>query len=90
MKNFDNKPRSQQIGDLFTYSLAPFLVEAAEELSNWFEFRINVECVLSEFSRYTWHVRRFPCKNVPVLMDELDERAFLFRIQVSADAKLHG
>ena len=90
MKNFNNKPSSQQTGDLFTYSLAPFLVEAVEELSDRFEFQINVECVLSEFSRYTWHVRRFPCKDVPILMDELDERAFLFGIQVSADAELLG
>jgi hypothetical protein len=46
--------------------------------------------VLSEFPRYTWHVRRLPRKDVPVLTDELDERAFLFRIQGSADAKLLG
>ena len=62
------------MGDLFTYSLTPFLVEAAEELSDRFEFRINIECVLSEFSRYSWHVRRFPSKDVPILTDELDER----------------
>ena len=35
---------------------------------------------------YTRHVRRLPCKDVPVLTDELDERAFLFGIQVSTDA----
>ena len=46
--------------------------------------------MLSEFSRYTWHVRRFPCKNVPVLTDELDERAFLFWIQIGADDELLG
>ena len=44
----------------------------------------------SEFPRYTWHVRRFPCKDVLVLMDEHDERAFLFRIQISTDAELLG
>jgi len=90
MKNFDNKPSSQQTGYLFTYSLTSLLIETAEELPDRFELRINVECVLSEFPLYTWHVRRFPCKDVPILTDELKERAFLFGIQVSADAELFG
>ena len=55
-----------------------------------FAFRINVKSVLSEFPRYTWHVGWFPCKDVPVLTDELDERAFLFWIQVDTDAELLG
>ena len=90
MKNFDNKPSGQQTGYLFTYSLTSLFIEMAEELPDRFKLRINVKCVLSEFPRYTWHVRRFPCKDVPVLIDELGERAFLFGIQVSADAKLLG
>ncbi len=36
--------------------------------------------VLSEFSRHTRHVRRFPCEDVPILKDEFDERAFLFGV----------
>ena len=31
-----------------------------------------------------------PCKDVPILTDELDERTFLFRIQVCADDELFG
>ena len=46
--------------------------------------------MLSEFSRCTWHVRRFPCKDVPVLTDELDERAFLFRIHIGTNGELFG
>jgi hypothetical protein len=34
--------------------------------------------VLSEFPRHSRHVRRLPCKDVPILMEELDELAFLF------------
>ena len=90
MKNFDNKPCGQQTGYLFTYSLTSLFIETAEELPDRFKLRINVECVLSEFPRYTWHVRRFACKDVPILTDELDERGFLFGIQVSADAELFG
>ena len=90
MKYLHDKPYGQQPSYLFTNILAPFFVEAAEKLSDRFKLRINVKCVLNEFPQYTWPVRRLPCKDVPVLMDELDERAFLFGIQVSADAKLLG
>ena len=83
MKDLHDKPCGQQPSYLFTDSLTPFFIEAAEKLPDRFKLRIDVECVLSEFSRYTWHVRRFPCKYVPILTDELDERAFLFGIQVS-------
>ena len=46
--------------------------------------------MLSELPRYTWHARRFPCKNVLILTDEPDERAFLFRIQIGTHAELLG
>ena len=90
MENLHNKPCYQESGYLLTNSLAPFFIEAAEKLLDRFKLGINIKSVLSEFPRYTWHVGRFPCKDVPVLTDELDERAFLFWIQVSADAKLLG
>src|SRR3954471_9877393 len=38
--------------------------------------------MLGKFPRYTFHVDRLPGKDVPILMEELDERAFLFGIQV--------
>ena len=47
-----------------------------------------VQDSLSEFPRYIWHIRRLPCKDVLVLMDELNERAFLFQIHVSTDSEL--
>ena len=46
---------------------------------------IDVELVLSEFPRYTWHVSRLPCEDVPILTEELDERIFLWDRQVRAD-----
>ena len=90
MKHFDDKPSRQEPGNFFSNSLASFFIEPAKKLFDRFILGINIESVLSEFSQCTWHVRRFPCKDVPILTDELDERAFLFRIQVSADAKLLG
>ena len=88
MKNLHDKPCCQKPGYLLTNSLTPLFVEAAEKLPDRFELRIYVKGVLSEFPRYTRHVKRLPCKDVPVLTDELDERAFLFRIQVGADVEL--
>ena len=90
MKDLHNKPCCQEPGYLLTNSLAPFFIEAAKKLPDQFKLRIYIKSVLSEFPWYTWHVKRFPCKDVPVLTDELDERAYLFWIQVSVDAKLLG
>ena len=61
-----------------------------KELLDRLKFWINIESVLSEFPRYTQHVRRFPCKDVPVRTDELDERAFLFQIHVGTNNELLG
>ena len=88
VKNLNNEPGRQKPGHFFTNSLPPLFVKPSKELSDRLKFRINIESMLSEFSRYTWHVRRFPREDVPILTDELDERAFLFRIQIGADAKL--
>ena len=34
--------------------------------------------MLGEFPGYSWHVCWAPCENFPVLIEELDERTFLF------------
>ena len=81
VKNFNNKPGRQEPGHLFANSFPSLFVEPPEELPDWLKFRINIESVLSEFSWYTRHVRRFPCKGVPVLTGGLDERGFLFVVE---------
>ena len=88
MKNLNNKPSRQKPGYLFSNRFLPLLIKQAKKLPNRFKFRINIKSVLSKFPRYTRYVRRFPCKDVPIPTDELDERAFLFRIQISTDAEL--
>ena len=90
MKNFNDETYRQEPGHFFTNGLTPLLIEAMKELLDRLNLRINIKSVLSEFPRYTWHVRRLPCKDVPVLTDELDERAFLFGIQISTDTELLG
>ena len=39
---------------------------------------------------YTWHVSGLPCKNVPVLTEELDELGFLFWIKGGGDVRWGG
>jgi hypothetical protein len=41
--------------------------------------------VLDQFSRDSRHIRRLPCEYVSVILQELDERAFLFVIQARTD-----
>jgi hypothetical protein len=45
----------------------------------WFKF------VLGQFSRDSWHVRRLPCEYIPIILQKLDERAFLFVVEAGAD-----
>ena len=90
MENFDDKPNCQEPGYFFFDGLSSLLIKMAKKLFDLLKLWINIKSVLSEFPRYTWHVRRFPCKDVPIVMDELNERAVLFGIQVRADAELFG
>jgi hypothetical protein len=38
--------------------------------------------VLDQFSRGSRHIHRLPCEYIPVILQKLDERAFLFVIKV--------
>ena len=46
-----------------------------------FHFRVDSQTMLSQSPGNTWHVRRLPCEDVPVLTEELDERFFLFGVE---------
>jgi hypothetical protein len=41
--------------------------------------------VLSQFSRDSRHIRRLPCEYISVILQEPDERAFLFVVEAGAD-----
>jgi hypothetical protein len=43
-----------------------------------------MQLVLNQFPRDSRHVSRLPCKDVPIFLDEFDEREFLFGIQTVA------
>jgi hypothetical protein len=40
-----------------------------------------MEFMLNELPRGSRHVHRFACKDVPIFLEEFDEREFLFGIQ---------
>ena len=46
---------------------------------------IDLQFVLGQLSRDSRHIRRLPCEYVSVILQKLDERAFLFVIQAGAD-----
>jgi hypothetical protein len=43
-----------------------------------------MQFVLNQFPRDSRHASRFPCKDVPIFLEEFDEREFLFGIQTVA------
>jgi hypothetical protein len=46
---------------------------------------IDLQFVLGQLSRDSRHIHRLPCEYVSVILQKLDERAFLFVIQAGAD-----
>jgi hypothetical protein len=45
---------------------------------------VHMEFMLNQFPRDSWHVSRLPCKDVPIFLEEFDEREFLFGTQCVA------
>jgi hypothetical protein len=54
-------------------------------LSNQPCLRIDLQFVLGQFSWDSRHIRRLPCEYVSVILQESDERAFLFVVEAGAD-----
>jgi hypothetical protein len=67
--------------DLLANRLALLVIEAVEALLHRFRSRLDVQFVLSNILRDPLHVGGFPCKHIEVRFEEVDERAFLFRIE---------
>jgi hypothetical protein len=43
---------------------------------------VDMKFILYQFLRNSRHVSRLPCEDVPIFMEEVDEREFLFGIQI--------
>jgi hypothetical protein len=59
--------------------------EMMQLLSDRSRLRIYFMFVLGQFSQDSRHVRRLPCKYIPIFLQELDERAFLFDVEAGTD-----
>jgi hypothetical protein len=57
----------------------------AQLLSDRPRLGLDFQLVLGQFSRDPRHIRRLPCEYVSVILQKLDERAFLFVVQAGAD-----
>ena len=79
--NLADELTCQKPSHLFADCLSLLHDEPAEMLFNGFCFWFDSQMVLIQSPGYTWHVRRLPCKDVPVLTEELDERFFLFAVE---------
>ena len=71
----------QEPSNFFANGL-PFLCsKVMKMLLHRFFFWVNSQMVLSQLPGYIRHVGWFPCEDVPVLTEELDERFFLFAVE---------
>jgi hypothetical protein len=43
-----------------------------------------MQFVLNQFPRNSKHVSRLPCEDAPIFLEEIEEREFLFGIQIAA------
>jgi hypothetical protein len=66
------------------YYIFLILGETAESLLDGLGLRVKMQFVLNQFPRNSRHVSRLPCKDVPIFLEEFDEREFLFRVQIIA------
>jgi hypothetical protein len=46
--------------------------------------QVQMQFMLNQFPRNSRHVSRLPCEDVPIFLEEFDEREFLFGIQTVA------
>jgi hypothetical protein len=55
--------------------------ETSELLLDRLGMWVQLEFMFNQFPRDSRHVGRLPCKDVPIFLEEFDEREFLFGIQ---------
>jgi hypothetical protein len=55
-------------------------------LTHRFGVRVDLHMVLNHLPRDPRHLRRFPCEDVGICLEEGDEREFLFLLQIARDA----
>ena len=71
-------PAANSFCYLFTDGPALFLVKVAQALLHRLGAWVDFQSMLSDLPRDAWHIRGFPRKDVLVIVEEVDERTFLF------------
>ena len=85
MVYFLDKPGPQKLRNLLADGPMFLLVEAMQVLLHWLGAWPDLQGMLGDFSRYAWHVRGSPRKDVSIGVEEVNERAFLFRGKCGAN-----
>ena len=72
---------NEKFGNLIADHLSSFISDSADCLLDGSCVRSHMKRVLGQFSRDTRQSLIWPCKDILILTEKLDERAFLFAVQ---------
>ena len=86
MEHFLDESGHRKFGYLLTDGPAFLLVEAMQALLHWPGAQVDLQGMLNNLPRNAWHIRGFPHKDVFVVVEEVDERDFLFGGKHGTDA----
>jgi hypothetical protein len=86
MIHFHDERSRQKLRNLLTDGPVLLFVKAAQTLLYRLGAWLDPQGMLGDFPRNAWHIRVFSRADVVVHVEEVDERAFLFGREVSADA----
>ena len=85
MVNLSDELSFQEPSHFLTNCFSLLYGRPSKMFLDWFYFRVDSQMMLSQSPGYTRHAIMFPCKDVPVLTEELDERFFLFGVECCGD-----
>ena len=86
MVYFLDKTGRQELSNFFADEPPLLLVEVAKALFDRPGARPDLHGMLGDFPRNPRHIRGFPCEEVSIGVEEVDERAFLLGGEGGADA----
>ena len=77
--------RSLAISSLMAFRLSPFVIEVTEELFDQFGSGQDIEAMLGDLPQDSWHVERFPCKDVLISEQEFGDLVLLLAEKATTD-----